>query len=171
MGRQIGFFTLKVDDDALLDIAGQHGMRALPAEIPSGSPVEPTSASHVPRPDGRWVFYLLPAAAPLDAVTFEEMSDRSRSMLMPDKSPVIQYVTCNRDGNCISNGRIYFDTQRSNPWFDHARRDFERLSRQIKRWPLTDRFRFHVGPAAARTVSAGQLHLRHAVHELYIAEG
>jgi len=166
MGRQTGFFTLEEDERVLLRICEQHGMRAIPAEIPTGSAIEPEEPLTFERPPGALMFCLLPATVPISAAVFERMADPSRSVLMPHKSAALQFVPCRSEGRGLDDGRIYFDTPRVSPWFDNVRRDFERLSRFIKRWAPTDQFRFHVGPAAAAAVRAGQLHLKHARYEL-----
>src|SRR5262249_53566897 len=108
--------------------------------------------------------------APPEAAVYEQTVNPSESVLMPNKSAVMEFVTCRSEGGVIEDGRIYFDTPRSSPWFDEVRREFERLSRFIKRWQSTDRFRFHVGPAAVEAVRAGRLRLRHVGYDLYLAE-
>jgi hypothetical protein len=170
MGRQIGFFTLREDDDILLGISDQNGMRAIPKVITTGAEVEPAAPLSFGRPDGRSVFYLLPAAAPLEAVVYEQTVDPSQAVLIPSKSAVVEFITSGKEGGSLHNGRIYFDTHRSNTWLNEVRRDFGRLGRVIKGWPSTDRFQFHIGPAAMEAVRSGGLHLRHMKHELHPAE-
>jgi hypothetical protein len=168
MGQQTGFFTLEEDNRSLLAVPGMH---AIPAELPTGSPVEPVAPLDFQRPEGLAVFYLLPAGVPPDAAVYEPMAAPGRSVLIPRKSAVIQFVTCRREGDAIDDGRIYFDTPRSNVWFGDVRRAYERLSRLIKRWPRTDRFRFFVGPTAAQGAQAHKLRLLHMGYELHPVDG
>jgi hypothetical protein len=169
MGRQTGFFTLPEDDRILLESCEQRGIRAIPALIRTGALIGPMAPLAFKRPEGSGMFYLLPAGAPLEAAVYEPTDDPSHSVVMPHKSALLQFVTCRREGDAIADGRIYFDTRRPNRWYENVRRDFESLSRKIKSWPSTDRFRFHVGPTAAEAVRAGQLKLKNAGYELHLA--
>jgi hypothetical protein len=167
MGRQTGFFTLPEDDRILLGICQQRGMRAVPAIIPTDTPIEPIPPLAFKQYPGIEMFFLIPAKAPLEAAVYERTEDPSKSVLMPHKSAVLQFVACRREGGAIADGRIYFDTRRPNRWFEDVRRDFESLSRKIKTWPSTGKFRFYVGPGAAESVRAGKLRLTNAGDELH----
>jgi hypothetical protein len=170
MGRQTGFFTLEEDDQALLELSQKHGMRALPAEVDAGAEIVPAAPLAFDRPTAPMPFYLLPAEVPVDAVTYEPRTAVPRSMLMSRLSPAVQVLPCRREGDAIHDGRVYFDTDVTNPWSSAVRREFERLSRFMKRWPQTDRFHFRVGPAAAAAVRARRMRLVHVGYELALRE-
>ena len=169
MGRQTGFFTVDSDDAMLLEICEGRGMSAIPKILESGiSSPEPTTPLSFTRTPGT-VFYLLPSgAAAKDAVY--EPTDDGRLVLIPHQSPVVEFATCRRDDDWIENGRIYFAATKTASPFDAARKEFESLSRRVKKWVPADRFRFYIGPGALDAVRTGKLRLRHMKYELHPAE-
>jgi len=171
MGRQVGFFALEDDIRELLRLCERNGLREVPAEIRTGAfpqPALPSSftGGHLPA-----LFYLLPPDVTMEAVVYLPAEDPRVSILQPDESVALQVVTCRKDDGAIHDGRVYFNTHRSHPLFGSVKREFERLSRYIGKWPCTSRFRFHVGPAAEAAAGEGRLQLVHVGYGLTMAKG
>lgn len=172
MGLQIGFYAIGEDHWSLLEFAQKIDLVAIPAAIDTGEPVQPVPPMAFAIAGGQQSdpFYLLPGTLRPQDVLYERVTATpSRSKVMTDASPVIQFKPSPYAGDQVYNGRCYFGMSREYIHYDLARTMYDKLARQIRKWARTDRHRFYVGPYTAKQAHAGQIRLMHSQWELKVS--
>jgi hypothetical protein len=172
MGRQVGLFADDIDLHDLLAFAENAGFLALPDRIetddlPQG--IEPTQYE-MTEETGTECFYLLPPGVSKAEAFYHELSNGDPiSILGMTVSPVTEFRPSQREGNKLSDGRIYFNMDRHVTHFEQGKKGYERLARYVRKWQKTRQYRFHVGPHTANEVAKGRLAIVHFNEELSLA--
>jgi hypothetical protein len=160
MGRQVGFFLDECDYQNLLDFVEQAGFMALPELVSTGmrpSAVKPTEYK-LTEQTGRYFFYLLPKGFTLDDVTYGPCTDiLDLSKLVADESPVIELTPCQRAGDRLKRGRIYFCLPVHDPRYDAALKAYNLVQRHMRKWKKVDRYKVHLGPHTVEACT-GEVH-------------
>lgn len=170
LGQQVGFYMVGEDESYFLQFAEQIGLKAIPAVINTGESVGPLAPTEFLMSAEQDAFFLLPETLTTENVLYQKVTPNpSRSILMTDASPAIEFMPSPREGELLFNGRIYFGMDKDYINYREAKKRYDQLARQVRKWPRTDKFNFHVGPRAAELARQGQLHLMHFKRELRLA--
>jgi|SRR5215207_902196 len=170
MGQQVGFYAIGKDHTELLRFAENIDLLVIPELIRTDTEVEPVRPTQFQVPNGKAFFYLLPSAFDITEVFYGELPDNpTRSKLISYASPVIQFKPCHHDSDGrVFDGRMYLNTDPSDPRYSVVHEKYKDLARSIRRWAKTDQFGFYVGPYTAELAQDGHIRLMHHRVELKV---
>jgi hypothetical protein len=177
MGRQVCFYAIPEDQEALMLAAEGMGLLAIPAFVRSGQPIpDPVLPSRFQHREEDWsFFFLVPSPCFPDAIRYVEMNAGSPGWrLAGELSPVIEFSPSCASESVVNSGRMYLECGRNVQGYETVSRLFHRLERIVKRWPSTEHPLFRVGFETAKQCQNRGLRLVHdgvTEHRLQSVQG
>ena len=172
MGRQVGFYAVGSDAEALESRFQEAGLVALPAATFTEQVPDPKPPRGFTSPDPAWSFhYLAPAELIPSGIHYTRMKiARPTWRLASERSAVIEYEPSKLEGGQVRPGRIYFQSKTRTGPHGHLLRLYERLARFIRGWERVSQESFFVGPEAAKQCRSGELKLMYHLDELELSD-